>query len=184
MLARRHVGSSPLARGLRADQRPRSCPKRIIPARAGFTLRGDRFFASSTDHPRSRGVYRSPCAAARFIAGSSPLARGLQLESILANPPDGIIPARAGFTSSHPRTRGRQRDHPRSRGVYGNIRGYAVSRGGSSPLARGLLHLSPLLFLDGRIIPARAGFTECRRFTFGHAAGSSPLARGLLSGSP
>ena len=71
---------------------------------------------------------------------------------------------------------------------------------GSSPLARGL----PIASTGGasvhRIIPARAGFTNCRSIALAHvedhprsrgvyliaaqwagdAAGSSPLARGLL----
>ena len=52
------VGSSPLARGLRAPVR-RLRPRRgIIPARAGFTLNAVAGGNAETDHPRSRGVYR------------------------------------------------------------------------------------------------------------------------------
>ena len=73
---------------------------------------------------------------------------------------------------------------------------------GSSPLARGLRHLSGSALLPGRIIPARAGFTRPGRPVSGRpgdhprsrgvymswpkiwptAAGSSPLARGLRPG--
>ena len=50
-------GSSPLARGLRAfPLRPREM-RRIIPARAGFTPDTRQARTSTTDHPRSRGVY-------------------------------------------------------------------------------------------------------------------------------
>ena len=69
-------GSSPLARGSPRplhDRRPR---RRIIPARAGFTLgvriRGCRRW----DHPRSRGVHENVLDAADWVLGSSPLARG------------------------------------------------------------------------------------------------------------
>ena len=91
------------------------------------------------------------------------------------------------------------RDHPRSRGVYYR-QATAVRRlGGSSPLARGLLHDDRVLRDGPGIIPARAGFTS-RRPPTGvptrdhprsrgvyhaepgaklHVGGSSPLARGL-----
>ena len=52
-------GSSPLARGL-LSRRVRECFRiRIIPARAGFTLRGPESQSEAMDHPRSRGVYLS-----------------------------------------------------------------------------------------------------------------------------
>ena len=92
----------------------------------------------------------------------------------------GIIPARAGFTSSRGAARCASRDHPRSRGVY---------VGAARVLGE----------LDG-IIPARAGFTSTTRrarsasrdhprsrgvYYAGNLPGtvhlgSSPLARGLL----
>ena len=94
------------------------------------------------------------------------------------------------------------RDHPRSRGVYYR-QATAVRRlGGSSPLARGLLHDDRVLRDGPGIIPARAGFTS-RRPPTGvptrdhprsrgvyhaepgaklHVGGSSPLARGLQWG--
>ena len=134
------------------------------------------------------------------IAGSSPLARGLHLHQLVAQPLPGIIPARAGFTRQ-PRTgRCAWRDHPRSRGVYGvQVRTW-VTLTGSSPLARGLregvLGRPP----RPRIIPARAGFTATNFFKdlagvdhprsrgvyptrpaeIRSISGSSPLARGLL----
>ena len=93
-----------------------------------------------------------------------------------------IIPARAGFTYTPPRSVEIDSDHPRSRGVY-------------CPAYQGGL-------LVGRIIPARAGFTLCSLCSLcppsdhprsrgvylraarqvGRPPGSSPLARGLLTG--
>ena len=52
-----YVGSSPLARGLRACHASRHHQYGIIPARAGFTLAASAYAFVGTDHPRSRGVY-------------------------------------------------------------------------------------------------------------------------------
>ena len=132
----------------------------------------------------------------------------------------GIIPARAGFTCRGPPGRPGSGDHPRSRGVYWVIKEFVktgagiiparagftrgtcstgVREHGSSPLARGLPRAEPRTVNAGRIIPARAGFTDPRRDRWGWSrdhprsrgvypcppaptatwAGSSPLARGL-----
>ena len=92
-------------------------------------------------------------------------------------------------------------DHPRSRGVYAEFGRIAARFGGSSPLARGLPARTTTLAWGGRIIPARAGFTEPgsspvhgtedhprsrgvyrrRRYALAGSHGSSPLARGLPS---
>ena len=132
--------------------------------------------------------------------GSSPLARGLR-EQVRGDGINGrIIPARAGFTGRRPGGSPPWSDHPRSRGVYGYSPGRDIYHFGSSPLARGLhLHIDSHQGL-GRIIPARAGFTQGRlhvglggpdhprsrgvypicSWIFSAVAGSSPLARGLL----
>ena len=132
-------GSSPLARGLLSQDDERFGRPRIIPARAGFTHVYSRRFSVRTDHPRSRGVYVGAQSCAAADAGSSPLARGLPVETWDEGGESGIIPARAGFTPCC----------ARSSGVAS----------GSSPLARGLQlgvgHATSSL----GIIPARAGFT-------------------------
>ena len=178
--ARAHVGSSPLARGLPRRQFDTICLKGIIPARAGFTLRSVTARTTRTDHPRSRGVYRSPRRAATAAMGSSPLARGL-LTHLLHRPGQvRIIPARAGFTA---RARARSR-----------------RASGSSPLARGLPQPDRAASRHAGIIPARAGFTglccdllplrgdhprsrgvypRVLRAVVLSTGGSSPLARGL-----
>ena len=139
------------------------------------------------------------CPHMTFISGSSPLARGL-LE--LGQGPGelrGIIPARAGFTMTLPSASLMRRDHPRSRGVYGELWWDRSCRLGSSPLARGLRQRLDDAGDEGGIIPARAGFTiravvlwavrrdHPRSRGVYHAPGlpasplrgSSPLARGL-----
>ena len=174
------TGSSPLARGL--------------PRQAGAG--GD----ECLDHPRSRGVYPAVTAYGLRVGGSSPLARGLPGVELGPPSPEGIIPARAGFTLGHERQAGPPADHPRSRGVYRLPVRALNTRRGSSPLARGLRRVPQARIRQQGIIPARAGFTaggaspppapgdhprsrgvyDCVRATKSHAKGSSPLARGLL----
>ena len=110
----------------------------IIPARAGFTTtrRSPRW--RSPDHPRSRGVYEQTLLLDGLCVGSSPLARGLRSNYMRIPDQDGIIPARAGFTFLSPSLTHFRRDHPRSRGVYGELNMYNNPTEGSSPLARGL----------------------------------------------
>ena len=71
------IGSSPLARGLRAPLSFVDRLARIIPARAGFTHGRCVRRSNCMDHPRSRGVYRFSGLNIGDGSGSSPLARGL-----------------------------------------------------------------------------------------------------------
>ena len=99
---RRGGGSSPLARGLRHDIVVGVGPRRIIPARAGFTSRRASKWRGPADHPRSRGVYGMSVKDAMGTSGSSPLARGLPALVSVVRGYWGIIPARAGFTRHRP----------------------------------------------------------------------------------
>ena len=154
------AGSSPLARGLLAIAANAIREARIIPARAGFTSRDAGQSGFDADHPRSRGVYMAQRPGGASIMGSSPLARGLRNVFHRVRTHSGIIPARAGFTCVVARAIFDRNDHPRSRGVYVRILLRGLRRGGSSPLARGLLHCDKWVDCANRIIPARAGFTE------------------------
>ena len=174
----------------------------IIPARAGFTQLVDRGQGRQGDHPRSRGVYTTGRATTTPPTGSSPLARGLRAPDACNDLKSRIIPARAGFTRLQRPEVTRDRDHPRSRGVYGEAERARGRPSGSSPLARGLPHHREGRGRGAGIIPARAGFTpdgdrleDVRRdhprsrgvYTAGgggrwRGAGSSPLARGLRAG--
>ena len=174
-------GSSPLARGLRADRRVRHLCRGIIPARAGFTPWPRVAPHILQDHPRSRGVYPGESGVRLSYVGSSPLARGLQAPATRLGGRGRIIPARAGFTGAAASASSNVRDHPRSRGVYERKSLLAPESPGSSPLARGLprhrratscrqedhprsrgVYWVPLRrpARTYGIIPARAGFTR------------------------
>ena len=92
--------------------------RRIIPARAGFTVIAWERESHPKDHPRSRGVYAPGDIIIRQVGGSSPLARGLLLHLHRPDLTPRIIPARAGFTSDFILIGQNLQDHPRSRGVY------------------------------------------------------------------
>ena len=194
-------GSSPLARGLRAEYRSGHHRQWIIPARAGFTKWAKWIADLTRDHPRSRGVYHLPSPCRDGGGGSSPLARGLPPEGAQRGVEGRIIPARAGFTAGFSARTRNSGDHPRSRGVYGVETDREHGDIGSSPLARGLRGTGRRVSLASRIIPARAGFTciypprppnapdhPRSRGVYlqiptqaAERTGSSPLARGLRS---
>ena len=197
--AARPCGSSPLARGLLNQGEGFKYRSRIIPARAGFTPRRGNSIPRGRDHPRSRGVYPASPMRRGTTRGSSPLARGLHAAALDNMDRDGIIPARAGFTSSRTGTTPTCLDHPRSRGVYLVQDRDDANLFGSSPLARGLPAGRGHGPVAARIIPARAGFTAWRASwrpsrqdhprsrgvyvddgrPLSPGQGSSPLARGL-----
>ena len=131
-------GSSPLARGLQLKPGHLPCIQRIIPARAGFTGAWKVEHDGQPDHPRSRGVYPDQDHSVPPMDGSSPLARGLHADGAGGPGGSGIIPARAGFTPPATGALPISPDHPRSRGVYGQVGEDFQEGWGSSPLARGL----------------------------------------------
>ena len=151
-------------------------------------------------HPRSRGEHSKISSWWTVSTGSSPLARGTREGIGLERLSLGLIPARAGNTSSVVPASLPVWAHPRSRGEHTIQTSHNVSFHGSSPLARGTRRVifSPLA--DVGLIPARAGNTRVKtgelRFTRAHprsrgehacwlpsawfVVGSSPLARGTL----
>ena len=96
------LGSSPLARGLPGVPEWAADLRGIIPARAGFTPCALPATRTTSDHPRSRGVYPRGLRWCAAVRGSSPLARGLRPGADRRVPARGIIPARAGFTPGAP----------------------------------------------------------------------------------
>ena len=191
-------GSSPLVRGaLRADcaDMPRDG---IIPARAGSTTHCSSGGPEGRDHPRSCGEHWMGRTNEDRAEGSSPLVRGAlpHPEAVLDR--QGIIPARAGSTSTATIGDSITRDHPRSCGEHTLFSSLSFRAQGSSPLVRGAL-ADFVYVLNGKgIIPARAGST-CKGFMHHRhwrdhprscgehrsatsrvrcATGSSPLVRG------
>ena len=191
-------GSSPLARGKPEVSGTRNPSRRIIPACAGETRYGSAHRRAHQDHPRLRGGNSGLKMNPRPSGGSSPLARGKQIQAITSNPLTGIIPACAGETEMTHGTEGPVGDHPRLRGGNSTPRLRQPLSLGSSPLARGKPSGEKNADPKGRIIPACAGETgraviqaniprDHPRLRGGNSvdypsvafdAGSSPLARG------
>ena len=174
------AGSSPLARGLLDGDISGAINTRIIPARAGFTSPRQNRTRPIRDHPRSRGVYTGSPSATERKAGSSPLARGLRVDKKPAEATPGIIPARAGFTSSTPRTGTESQDHPRSRGVYHRWRRPAITAPWIIPARAGFTHGFIRTQDHSRDHPRSRGVYRLLPRRRRHGGGSSPLARGLL----
>ena len=172
-------GSSPHTRGLRTPAWARALPRGIIPAHAGFTPSRAGSRPQPADHPRTRGVYRSPTGRPVWHGGSSPHTRGLRRHVIGVTRRRRIIPAHAGFTQGDPRSPPAPADHPRTRGVYALSGARRVGSCGSSPHTRGLRVGVREPAETGRIIPAHAGFTRWTGTIAHTVAGSSPHTRGL-----
>ena len=171
-------GSSPLARGLLVCFASNDLCHGIIPARAGFTHHRPPRQCCLPDHPRSRGVYSISLRYMGPKMGSSPLARGLHEHVEDLDIADGIIPARAGFTSHTALLSAFVTDHPRSRGVYVKHFLRRIGAEGSSPLARGLLRAIEKHHTRVRIIPARAGFTA-GQYVQPESPSDHPRSRGV-----
>ena len=153
-------GSSPLSRGIRGGFIDKLFNRRIIPALAGNTGGVDVHGRHQWDHPRSRGEYVVAFTHSDAYTGSSPLSRGIPRNSTSPSTCSGIIPALAGNTDPLIRNEFVTKDHPRSRGEYAEFVRQIADASGSSPLSRGILHLSVGHADTTRIIPALAGNTR------------------------
>ena len=91
-------GSSPLARGTHLVGWLRLPPGGLIPARAGNTRSFFCLEIRHRAHPRSRGEHAAGTLTGKGKLGSSPLARGTQIERRVTSLGAGLIPARAGNT--------------------------------------------------------------------------------------
>ena len=154
------LGSPPLARGAPQSTTAAVVGDGITPARAGSTVQGSNATVPHRDHPRSRGEHHECVPSFVLIVGSPPLARGAPRMPLFMPEALGITPARAGSTTSSPRTTRATADHPRSRGEHGACCCGCCVVSGSPPLARGARNRSPQQSQPVRITPARAGSTR------------------------
>ena len=134
---RRGAGSSPRVRGKRPRPIRARKPARLIPARAGKTEENTLGTRCPRAHPRACGENISPLRRAAVIVGSSPRVRGKRADRCAGLARLGLIPARAGKTSSPLGAISPRRAHPRACGE--NMRGMKLLRFqvGSSPRVRG-----------------------------------------------
>ena len=93
------AGSSPRVRGKRSKAGDKAKKARIIPARAGQTLRNHGIPDQRTDHPRACGANDRNHSTTRSASGSSPRVRGKQMAALREELIRRIIPARAGQTT-------------------------------------------------------------------------------------
>ena len=112
------LGSSPHARGARAERLLREAPGGIIPACAGSTYEVSNLGRVRRDHPRMRGEYSFQAHAGARKGGSSPHARGAHVVAHREGEHVGIIPACAGSTQPPPPPTSLAWDHPRMRGEH------------------------------------------------------------------
>ena len=142
--------------------------QRLIPARAGNTIRVLLRLPAIQAHPRSRGEHWWMLWLWWSRSGSSPLARGTRQRQSHVPGHVRLIPARAGNTYFPPFRARAGTAHPRSRGEHSLVIMCQPAMFGSSPLARGTLIQPARESQQPRLIPARAGNT------FGVSAAGTP----------
>mgnify|MGYP000942583320 CR=1 FL=1 len=153
-------GSSPRGRGKLEGFLSGALVGGLIPARAGKTHPHCRRRLLPPAHPRAGGENCDRAAVSHGLCGSSPRGRGKHRAHLGRHLRPGLIPARAGKTSSPPSSASSLRAHPRAGGENTTHGGWRRSGTGSSPRGRGKPrgNLSPP---DARrLIPARAGKTR------------------------
>ena len=171
------TGSSPLTRGKRGQDRGERHARGLIPAHAGKTITKWSSRTMAGAHPRSRGENRYSWIRVRVAAGSSPLTRGKLPLAFREAVHQRLIPAHAGKTSRCGATQRRARAHPRSRGENRQRARASLCWWGSSPLTRGKQGLRLALGGNGGLIPAHAGKTATRLFSYSETR-AHPRSRG------
>ena len=159
---RRGNGSSPRGRGKPIrDTRVRR-RERLIPARAGKTLTSHDAASGLRAHPRAGGENAMQAMWDERDSGSSPRGRGKRFGSARVRAEAGLIPARAGKTTSSRAAKRWRTAHPRAGGENNAPTRFNRSRPGSSPRGRGKRLLLGVQEQLGGLIPARAGKTVKR----------------------
>ena len=152
-------GSSPRARGTPQATWRLTGDKRFIPAGAGNTKNGSAHVSPMSVHPRGCGEHATSSVRRSRQFGSSPRARGTPPVPGRCRVNLRFIPAGAGNTGSNARGSVAASVHPRGREEHlVNLLLFSVL-GGSSPRARGTLHVRRRGGRGNRFIPAGAGNT-------------------------
>ncbi len=153
-------GSSPRVRGAPCGLPGCAPVVGLIPARAGSALSSRSRVRCAGAHPRACGERAGPPERRSGPAGSSPRVRGALVPGAHDHSLTGLIPARAGSTTTTRSTTSAHGAHPRACGERWIAALAAVLTQGSSPRVRGALHEpfpDPLRF---GLIPARAGSAQ------------------------
>ena len=135
------------------------------------------------DHPRSCGEHSSPSLPPFFEPESSPLVRGARTTRPLRRQRAGIIPARAGSTSSSSEEERRAGDHPRSCGEHATPRPTGRGGWGIIPARAGSTRQAQAARRGRGDHPRSCGEHAIADSKFDTTMGSSPLVRGAPSGS-
>ena len=154
------TGSSPRGRGKPPLGLKRHNNTGLIPARAGKTARSCGCRRRVRAHPRAGGENGMMVEAPKPGAGSSPRGRGKRVAPPTPTVSPGLIPARAGKTSSLYGSRSAASAHPRAGGENTFGARIAATAAGSSPRGRGKPRPRGWGKSPFRLIPARAGKTS------------------------
>ena len=156
-------GSSPRGRGKPHLGAHLEMRLRLIPARAGKTLRSRRLEKLAAAHPRAGGENDPFKMASAVRLGSSPRGRGKRDRRHCRPGRDRLIPARAGKTVLVAMICSPKKAHPRAGGENQNASRLSAAWSGSSPRGRGKLRRPGWRCGARGLIPARAGKTPASR---------------------
>ena len=153
-------GSSPRVRGKRTEDLGGDHPGGLIPARAGKTCSDSTWSRLPGAHPRACGENSIEDARCMSGSGSSPRVRGKLRARRHPQRRAGLIPARAGKTSTSAAALVCSAAHPRACGENCSKITTDVETRGSSPRVRGKQAQVHAGHQRLRLIPARAGKTS------------------------
>ena len=109
-------GSSPRGRGKRVSLKSSRPRRRLIPARAGKTAAHNLCVAGVPAHPRAGGENDLTEPNIELMPGSSPRGRGKPYSTVASVRLTGLIPARAGKTTTPRSVTPPLQAHPRAGG--------------------------------------------------------------------